>query len=89
MIAQSVRGVATRMAAVVPWSIEQETAPIRPGARVRVTSPEWKQIPFGTVTDVWEQDRPGDGDPKRVARVEMDGLEEAVSFPVEDLIRRL
>lgn len=82
------QGVVERLAAVVPWPVEHADAQIRCGDRVRVQSAEWAATPVGTVTDVWKTEQTTAGESIQLARVELDGLDEAISFPVGELVRR-
>jgi hypothetical protein len=88
MMGNVMQGVVERLAAVVPWPVEQADARIRCGDRVRVQSAEWAATPVGTVTDVWTTEQTTGEGPTRLARVELDGLDEAISFPVDELVRR-
>jgi hypothetical protein len=82
-----VRGVGERLLAATPWTVERRDAHVRPGVRVRVLDPEWRETPLGVVTEVWEQTQ--DGETERMARVRLDRIEGEVSFPVSSVAVRL
>jgi len=84
MKTESVLRVVDRLASVAPWTIERETNDIRRGDRVRVTGSDWGRRQFGTVIEIWSQD-----DGTRIALVSLQGVDEDVSFPVDDLVLRL
>jgi hypothetical protein len=84
MSTKSVLRVVDRLASVAPWPIERETNNIRAGDTVRVTGSDWSHRQFGTVVEIWSQD-----DGTQIALVSLQGVDEDVSFPVDDLVLRL
>jgi len=83
MHTESMLRVVYLFAAVVPWTIERDTAAVREGDRVRLTASDWDDQKFGTVVDTWSEDD------TRIACVDLDTIEGGVSFPVENLALRL